>query len=1016
MTADMVMVPPRYFSIIKLSDLNFITIFKPYFQHMKKLFLSVLLFVSALMISNQALATHAAGGELIYTVVDPTTNTYKFIFKFYRDCSGSTEPATFQLCGSPFNAACAAPFTATLTKVVGNLPNGQPNGSPVTTGCPGFPTTCNGGSIPGYREWWYEGTVTLPAACNYWRFFVQLCCRNNGINNLITSGSQNIFIEAHYDNTITPNNNSPYFSNPPIAYFCINQPANVNYAAIDPDGDSVVYESIEPRTNASCTYAPNQIFAAGFSIIEPFPTGNTFTLNTATGAISFTPTVAGKWVFTIKVKEYRNGQYIGFIMRDIQIVVDNCNTPSPTLNIDTLTITAGQLVNGVIQGCAEDTLNFCFDLESTYPLAVLVPSDNSTISLPGATVTYQNTLTDSIRACVTWPTTILDTGLHVLTITVKDSSCQPPGFLITNTFSIPININPITKAFGDTSICTGDSAPLSVYGGSSFTWTALPGGSGIGSLSCTNCNNPVASPTVTTSYVVTSNLSSICNQSTDTVTVQVATGPVLTVTPDTTTCVNAQLQLNVSPIPSNQAYNYTWAPAANLNNANIANPIVSGLTNNTTFTVTVVPQGILACQSVATVDVEVLLGFDIGNSDTSICLGESVQINPIGGNPKYTYTWTPPTNVSNPTIIDPVITPNTFGVFPYTITASFPGCPDSSQSLTITVDPNPLVTMDSLSYTICRGDTLHLNATVTPPGVNYAYQWAPGADLVNANTLNPIFDGLTTTALTLTATSPIGCVGTGVTTINVIPADFLNIVKGDEEICPNEIATLEVSGSIKHVWAPSYLVSDSTANVVTTQPVTTTTYYVYGIDDKGCKDTVKTTVVVNPGAVLDAGDRHVIYPGESAQLYANGNCSFFTWTPPNGLTATDIKNPIATPSVSTRYFVTASTESGCSATDSVDVIVSPESVLELPNAFSPGAGTSVNDELKIIIRGVATLNSFRIFNRWGQEVFYTTDISKGWNGQLNGKPQPMGAYVYVIDAVSSTGKRFYKQGNVTLIR
>ena len=987
---------------------------------MKKLLLSVLLFISALMISTQVHATHAAGGELIYAVVNPATNQYKFTFKFYRDCSGSTEPTTFQLCGSPFNAACAAPFTATLTKVVGNLPNGQPNGSPVTTGCPGFPTTCNGGAIPGYREWWYEGTVTLPAQCNYLRFFVQLCCRNNGINNLVTSGSQNIFIEAHYDNTLstTPviaDNRSPYFSNPPIAYFCINQQANVNYAAIDPDGDSVVYESIEPRTNQNCTYAPNQIFAAGFSVIEPFPTGNTFTLNTSTGAISFTPTVAGKWVFTVKVKEYRNGQYIGFIMRDIQIVVDNCNTPSPTLNVDSLNIVAGQLVNGVIQGCAEDTLSFCFDLKSTYPLAILVPNDNSAISLPGSTVTYQNTLTDSIRACVTWPTTVLDTGLHVLTITVKDSSCQPPGFLITNTFSIPININPITKAFGDTAICTGDSAPLSVYGGSSFTWTVLPGGSGIGSLSCTNCNNPIASPTVTTSYVVTSNLSSICNQSTDTVTVQVATGPALTITPDTTTCVNAQLQLQVTAIPSNQTYNYTWAPAANLSNANIANPIVSGLTNNTTFTVTVVPAGILACQSVATVDVEVLLGFDIANSDTAICLGDAVQINPIGGNPKYTYSWTPTTYVNNPSIINPIITPTNFGVFPYTITASFPGCPDSSQSLTITVDPNPTVVIDSLSYTICRGDTLHLNATVTPTGVNYTYQWAPGADLSNSTIINPIFDGYATTSLTLTATSPVGCTGSGVTTVNVIPGTFMDI-DGDREICPNDTVHLHAIGGSIVTWSPTYLVPDSNARDIIVQPVTTTTFYLYGIDAIGCKDTVKATVVVNPGAVLDAGDKHLIYPGESAKLYADGNCSFFTWSPPSGLSATDIKNPIATPSVSTRYFVTATTESGCSASDSVDVIVSPESVLELPNAFSPGSGTSVNDELRIIMRGVATLNSFRIFNRWGQEVFFTNDISKGWNGQLNGKPQPMGAYVYVLDAVSASGKRFYKQGNVTLVR
>ena len=125
---------------------------------------------------------------------------------------------------------------------------------------------------------------------------------------------------------------------------------------------------------------------------------------------------------------------------------------------------------------------------------------------------------------------------------------------------------------------------------------------------------------------------------------------------------------------------------------------------------------------------------------------------------------------------------------------------------------------------------------------------------------------------------------------------------------------------------------------------------------------------------------------------------------------------MASPSVTTRYFVTARTEAGCDMIDSVDVLVSPESIIELPNAFSPGSGTSINDELRIMVRGIVSLNSFKIFNRWGEEVFSTTDITKGWNGQYKGKPQPLGAYVYVVDAVSQSGKRFTKKGNVTLFR
>jgi gliding motility-associated-like protein len=209
---------------------------------------------------------------------------------------------------------------------------------------------------------------------------------------------------------------------------------------------------------------------------------------------------------------------------------------------------------------------------------------------------------------------------------------------------------------------------------------------------------------------------------------------------------------------------------------------------------------------------------------------------------------------------------------------------------------------------------------------------------------------------------------------------------------------------------------DSTAAVIQAFPISSTTYTVYGVNTKGCQDSATTHVVVYPNGMIDAGENQTIYPGETAQLHADGNCSYFAWFPPNGLSAVDIKNPISNPSVTTRYFVSGVTENGCETIDSVDVIVSPESLVDIPNAFSPGSGTSTNDELKIIVKGIVKLNSYKIYNRWGQEIFSTTDINKGWDGRFKGVPQPLGIYVYLVDAITSTGKRFYKQGNVTLIR
>ena len=990
---------------------------------MKKLFTSLILSIFILSFANQVFASHAAGGELLYEIVPGQTNQYKFIFKFYRDCAGIAAPSSQQLC---YNNTCGAAISSvTLNLYVpqgGVLPNGNIQGAPVSSGCPGYLNTCNGGPInnPGYQEWWYTATITLPTQCNFWRFWVSVSARNNAILNLNNPASANLYVEATFDNTNGKNlNSSPYFSNPPIPFMCINLPYIYNNGAIDPDNDSLSFESISPRNGPGCVAGAliDLLLPAYNAVNNPFPTGNTFNVNGQTGATAFTAAASGVYVITVKVNEWRNGVLIGYVLRDIQIVVGNCNTPTPQGLVDTNTLIGGNMINGIIQGCAGDSLKFCFDLTSTNAIAVLVATDNSALAPPGANIVYSGTYTDSMKGCFTWGTSVLDTGLHVLTITIKDSSCQPPGFLLTGVFSIPININPITQAFGDTTMCNGGAAQLQVYGGSQFTWTVLPGGSPIGSLSCTNCDNPIATPTTTTSYVVTSNLASICNKNIDTVVVQVAPIPTVVITPNSTTCVNADFQLNASATPLGASYAYVWSPGTYLNDPNISNPVAHFPQSTITYTVTVVPNNLTACQATATVTLTVINGFDILNNDTTICDGDNVQINTTGA-PEYTYTWTPATFVSNASINNPVITPTPFGVYPYTLTASYPGCPDSSQTITITVEPIPIVNAGP-DLEMCNNDTLHLHGTVGPAGfANYTYSWAPVSDLDFPNVLDVIFDGHASTIFTLTATTPAGCTASDQAIVDVISGAFLSIDR-DRTICPGDTVHLIASanqGTGVYDWTPKDFIIQDMNDKIVVQPISTTEFFVTGVNVKGCLDTISATVVVNPDAVLDAGDTQTIFPGESAQLYANGNCSFFTWSPPFGLNYTDIKNPMASPSVSTRYFVTARTEAGCSTIDSVDVLVSPESILDLPNAFSPGSGTSLNDELRIMVRGIVSLNSFKVFNRWGEEIFSTTDITKGWNGQWKGKPQPMGAYVYVIDAVSQTGKRFYKQGNVTLIR
>ena len=98
----------------------------------------------------------------------------------------------------------------------------------------------------------------------------------------------------------------------------------------------------------------------------------------------------------------------------------------------------------------------------------------------------------------------------------------------------------------------------------------------------------------------------------------------------------------------------------------------------------------------------------------------------------------------------------------------------------------------------------------------------------------------------------------------------------------------------------------------------------------------------------------------------------------------------------------------------MDLYVNLDSYIDVPNAFVPGKGPS--SYLRPVRRGNVTLKNFAVYNRWGGKMFETTDPDAGWDGKYNDLPQPMGVYVYIAEAVTPTGRVFYKQGNVTLIR
>jgi gliding motility-associated-like protein len=269
-------------------------------------------------------------------------------------------------------------------------------------------------------------------------------------------------------------------------------------------------------------------------------------------------------------------------------------------------------------------------------------------------------------------------------------------------------------------------------------------------------------------------------------------------------------------------------------------------------------------------------------------------------------------------------------------------------------------------------------------------------------------------------TASIGtCVpASGSVTIEVAPYPTLSIA-GDTTVCFGDTATLHVTGgnAVRYIWTPDRALNDDNTALVYADPLTSTTYVVAGYGNGLCpKPTYDTvTVTVTPPVVPVVTDDTAIVVGQPLQLHASG-AQYYQWSPSTGLNNPSIASPIAILSDSITYVVKVSTASGCFGLDTVHVAVfNTKPDIFVPSAFTPN-GDGHNDLFKVLAVGIARFNYFRIFNRWGQEVFWTSDPLQGWDGEYNGKLAEPGAYVWMVSGVDYLGNTIDRKGTVALIR
>jgi gliding motility-associated-like protein len=408
------------------------------------------------------------------------------------------------------------------------------------------------------------------------------------------------------------------------------------------------------------------------------------------------------------------------------------------------------------------------------------------------------------------------------------------------------------------------------------------------------------------------------------------------------------------------------------------------------------------------------------------CVTSIMNFNSVWQNPDtsaMTYTW----NFTHSTI--PTTTPIS-GNGPNLVGVAFPvagiwngtmlvvnssGCKDTANT-TLEVYPKPIVNAGN-DIKICKGTGQTLTATGAA-----TYVWSPATGLSCTNCASTIANPDSVRNYVVTGTSAFGCINTDTVKVSVqYPFDMPNGTNA--VMCVGASKVFTTSGAIFYDWSPSIGLNTITGPTVIATPPNTTNYRVIGRDSSNCfSDSAYFFVKVYPKPTINAGPDKTINVGQSVVLTPTiTDVTDVTWTPTATIVGTSFPSVTVKPNVDTKYKVVATNPGGCVTESFVTVyVICDDANVFIPNTFSPN-GDGSNEIFYPRGTGLFTVKSFRIFNRWGEQVFEKYNFkpnneSAGWNGTFKGQKLLPDVYVYLMDIQCESGTILPYKGNIALIK
>ncbi|SDE50390.1 gliding motility-associated C-terminal domain-containing protein [Dyadobacter soli] len=265
-----------------------------------------------------------------------------------------------------------------------------------------------------------------------------------------------------------------------------------------------------------------------------------------------------------------------------------------------------------------------------------------------------------------------------------------------------------------------------------------------------------------------------------------------------------------------------------------------------------------------------------------------------------------------------------------------------------------------------------------------------------------------------------GCV-TGQNVNVTFTSDITVNTMPDTTLCVGQSVTLATaSNGQTFSWLPQTGLDNAGALEPVATPEATTRYIITAT--KGfCTQTDTVQVRVSPKIEVNVTPDAIIEYNVPFQLNANSPqiinyaAATFLWTPSDGLNDANIKSPIAILRENQTYTVDVTSDLGCTGSATVNLSIKRQESIAIPTAFSPN-GDGKNEVLIPVVNDIESIRYFRIYNRWGQLVFFTDQLNTGWDGSFKGATAISGTYVYEIEGISTKGRVINKRGAVMLLQ